>query len=261
MFKLKCKEIRESYKSNDTEASKIAHQIASTEKHKTEGNYIKSLVYGGMDGIITTFAIVAGVVGASLSTGAILILGVANLLADGFSMAIGDYISTKAEKDYEKSERKREAWEVKNYPEGEKLELIRVYMDKGLSEDDSKKIVDIISKNEEAWVDIMMVEELGIVPNDESPIKNALVTFASFIVFGAIPVLGYVLGIRIEFIRNNVFVFDCILTGITIFILGAVKAKITEENWIKAGLETLFIGGAAAGIAYTVGIILSALVK
>ena len=77
-------------------------------------------MYGGLDGIITTFAVVAGVAGASLSSGVVLILGFANLIADGLSMAIGDYLSTKAENEYNKAERAREKWEVENYPEGEK---------------------------------------------------------------------------------------------------------------------------------------------
>ncbi|MPM39939.1 hypothetical protein SDC9_86575 [bioreactor metagenome] len=248
---------KEAYKARSVEESKKAHLGISTENHKMEGNYIKSLVYGGMDGIITTFAVVAGVVGASLSSGVILILGMANLLADGFSMAIGDYLSTKAEMEFKKGERAREAWEVKNYPEGEKLELKEIYMAKGINEEDSNQLVDIISKHKEAWVDIMMVEELGILEDSESPLKNALVTFFSFAVFGFIPILAYIIGIKIDFIEQNVFAFDCVLTGITLFVLGAIKAKITGLNWVKSGIETLLVGGVAAGIAYTVGILLS----
>lgn len=259
MFKRNLEKAREAFKSKDINASKKAHMAAS-EKHKSEGNYIKSLVYGGMDGIITTFAVVAGVVGASLSTGAILILGIANLLADGFSMAIGDYLSSKAEREYQNNERNREMWEIKNYPEGEKHELVEVYKQKGLTEEDSKSIVEIISKNEKAWIDIMMVEELGILENEESPIKNALVTFFSFAIFGFIPVLAYLIGIQIDVIKNNVFAFDCILTGITLFILGAIKAKVTDSNWIASGLETLLVGGVAAFIAYFVGLLLAAIV-
>lgn len=248
---------KEAYKARNVEESKKAHLGVAGENHKMEGNYIKSLVYGGMDGIITTFAVVAGVVGASLSSGVILILGMANLLADGFSMAIGDYLSTKAEMEFKKGERAREAWEVENYPQGEKLELKEIYMAKGISEEDSKQIVDIISKHKKAWVDIMMVEELGILEDTESPLKNALVTFFSFVVFGFIPVLAYIVGVKIDFIQNNVFAFDCVLTGITLFVLGSIKAKITELSWIKSGIETLLVGGVAAGIAYGVGIVLS----
>ena len=88
-------------------------------------------MYGGLDGIITTFAVVAGVAGASLSAGVVLILGFANLIADGISMAIGDYLSSKSEREYEAAERKREAWEVEHYPEGEKKELVELYEAQG----------------------------------------------------------------------------------------------------------------------------------
>lgn len=111
---------REAYKVGDVKASKEAHSTNSSEDHKVgQGKYIKSTIYGGLDGIITTFAVVAGVTGASLQVSIVLILGLANLLADGLSMAIGDYLSTKAEIEYQADERKREAWEVKHYPEGE----------------------------------------------------------------------------------------------------------------------------------------------
>jgi VIT1/CCC1 family predicted Fe2+/Mn2+ transporter len=260
MFTRSLEEARKAYKSKDIEAAKKAHAAGgNVENHNTAGQYIKSLVYGGMDGIITTFAVVAGVAGASLSSNIILILGIANLLADGFSMAVGDYLSTKAEMEYNKNEREREAWEVENHPEGEKQELIELYVDKGLSREDSEQIVNILSKNKKAWVDVMMVEELGIIEDNESPLKSALVTFAAFGVFGFIPVMAYIIGDSLGITGDSVFAFDCLLTAITLLILGAVKSKFTGKSWIKSALETLLVGGAAAAIAYGVGVLLAAI--
>lgn len=251
---------REAYKNKDIEAARQAHDsAANTENHNSAGQYIKSLVYGGMDGIITTFAVVAGVAGAALSSKIVLILGMANLLADGFSMAVGDYLSTKAEKDYNKNERQREAWEVENHPEGEKQELIELYMAKGLSKEDSEQITEILSKSRKVWVDVMMVEELGIIEDEESPLKSAIVTFISFAVFGFIPILAYMLGDTFGIASGNIFAFDCVLTAITLMILGAVKSKFTGKKWLKSGIETLLVGGAAAAIAYIVGILLAAI--
>jgi VIT1/CCC1 family predicted Fe2+/Mn2+ transporter len=256
---------REAYKTKDKSASIAAHNQKSSEKqfapeeHKTSGQYIKSAIYGGMDGTITTFAVVAGVAGASLNAGVVLILGFANLIADGLSMAIGDYISTKSEREYQAAERERELWEARNYPDGEKKELVEIYMDKGLPEKDAKKIVDTVSKHEKAWIDIMMVEELGIVEAEESPLKNAFVTFFSFLIFGFIPVLAYVLALWIGIFQSSTFIIACILTGITLFTLGALKVKVTGKNWAKSGLEVLIIGGIAATAAYLVGHLLSGL--
>lgn len=248
------------YAKRDVELSRLAHLHHRPEQHhQLQGRYLKSIVYGGLDGIITTFAVVAGVAGAALSAGIVLILGLANLIADGLSMAIGDYLSTKAENEYNRAERNREAWEVDNFPEGEKEELIQLYTGKGLSRPDAQTIVDILAKNKKAWVDVMMVEELGIVESDESPAKNGLATFFSFAAFGSVPLIAFVLSRFSGSIRPHAFPLACVLTAMTLFALGSLKVKITERNWLLSGLETLLVGGLAALAAYLVGVMLAGL--
>ncbi len=251
------------YQHHDVEASRKAHGGGNApEEHQTgHGQYIKSVVYGGLDGIVTTFAVVAGVAGANLSASVVLILGVVNLIAAGISMAFGDYLSTKAEKEYTAAERVRETWETRNYPEGEKREMVELYMEKGIPAEDAKNVVEILSKHEKPWVDIMMVEELGLVENNESPIKNALVTFTSFVVFGSIPVLIYVIARFTAFFAAHTFATACILTGITLFFLGTLKIYFTRQRWFRAGLEMLLLGGFAAAAAYFVGVFLGKLVS
>ena len=249
------------YRKNDPEASKQAHTPGAREEHQQErGQFIKSIIYGGLDGIITTFAVVAGVAGASLEPSIVLILGFANLIADGISMAIGDFLSTRAEQEYQSSEREREEWEVENYPEGEMQEMVELYQAKGVSRADAEAMVGILSKNRKAWVDVMMVEELGIISSDESPMRNAVATFLSFAVFGFVPLVAFVLGAFIPFIQNSSFLFASILTGLTLFVLGALKTSITSRSWIRSGLEMLLVGGAAAAAAYGIGFLLSKIV-
>ncbi len=251
---------KEAYKKKDLKATIAAHsQKAAPEEHKRGGEYLKSAIYGGLDGIITTFAVVAGVAGASLSSGIVLILGFANLFADGLSMAIGDFLSTKSEQEYHRAERQREQWEADNYPEGEKLELVQLYEGKGISGPDARKMVDIISKHRKAWVDIMMVEELGILESDESPIKNAIVTFVSFCVFGFIPLAAFVLSSMFSFFEGWLFIAASILTALTLFTLGALKTRFTGRSWFISGLEMLAVGGIAAGAAYGIGALLGGL--
>lgn len=262
-------EARDAWKKKDAKASMLAHgpvakglsgQGAAQEKHHTgQGKYLKSVVYGGLDGTITTFAAVAGVAGASLSPGVVLIMGLANLLADGLSMSIGDYLSSKSESEYEAAERAREAWEVDNFPEGEKRELEEIYMARGMAEQDARDVVEIIAKDKKAWVDTMMVEELGIMPDEGSPLKNAAATFVSFALFGFLPIAAYVLGIFVPSIAPIRFTLACILTGATLFSLGALKTTITGKSWIVSGLEMLFVGGIAAAAAYLVGVLLGGL--
>jgi len=264
-------EARKAYQKNDTEASRAAHAASAgstvvarngsaAEDHRNaQGKYLKSVIYGGLDGTITTFAAVAGVAGANLSAGVVLIMGFANLIADGLSMSIGDYLSSKSEAEYQAAEREREAWEVKHFPEGEKQELREIYQARGMAAQDAAAVVDIIAKDEQAWIDIMMIEELGILPDDESPVKGAVATFASFGIFGFLPVLAYVIGLFIPGIDSIRFPLACLLTGATLFGLGALKTRITGRNWFFSGVEMLLVGGIAAAAAYVVGRLLGGL--
>ncbi len=249
---------KEAYKTKDIEATKAAHQgHVHSEPHKqNQGQFIGSAVYGGLDGIITTFAVVAGVAGAQLSTGVLLILGFANLIADGISMAIGDFLSTRAEQEYNAAEKKREAWEVEVYPEGEKRELVEIFTAKGYEKEDAERMVDIIAKNKEGWIDIMMKEELEIIEDNESPLKNALVTFGSFALFGFVPLLAFTVAQLFSALTNHTFLIASVMTGLTLFLLGALKVRLTNQKWYKSGLEMLLVGGVAAAAAYLVGVAL-----
>ncbi|MEN6364401.1 MAG: VIT1/CCC1 transporter family protein [Rectinema sp.] len=271
MLTRKLDEAREAWKKGDADASRRAHGESANgrgqsvprtateakESHATgQGKYLKSVVYGGLDGTITTFAAVAGVAGASLSPGIVLIMGFANLVADGLSMSIGDFLSSKSEAEYQAAERGREEWEVDTYPEGEKRELREIYEARGMEAEDAKAIVDIIAKDRKSWVDTMMVEELGILPDDGSPLKSAIATFVSFATFGFLPILAYVLALFIPALAGFRFPLACILTAATLFGLGAAKTRITGRNWFVSGLETLLVGGIAALAAYGMGALL-----
>jgi len=251
---------RAAYQRGDVNASIAAHTRQASESHQqAHGQYIKSAVYGGLDGIVTTFAVVAGVAGASLSTGVVLILGFANLIADGLSMAIGDYLSTRSEQEYHRAERQRERWEVEHFPDGEKQEMVELYVAKGMTVEDAKTVVEILARNKEAWIDVMMIEELGIVGDEESPIGNALVTFFSFAVFGLVPLLAYIVVRLFPSLGIDTFAVASVSTAATLFVLGAVKVKVTGRNWLRSGLEMLVVGGIAAAAAYAVGAVLGGL--
>ena len=107
------------------------------------GTYLGSLVYGGLDGIITTFAVVSGVAGAQLGAQVIVILGIGNLLADGFSMGTGNYLSTKSEREYYDREALRQAWEIEHFPDGQRAELCALYLEHGYSEHEAEQLVTV----------------------------------------------------------------------------------------------------------------------
>ena len=225
-------------------------------EQNSNGKYIKSIVYGGLDGIVTTFAVVAGSVGGELSLKVILILGFSNLLADGFSMAVGDYLSTKSQNEYEKMIRENEQLEIVNHHEQEVKRMKDLFVDQGVEKEDAELIVKTLAKYEEPFVKQVRKEKYGTDSIEEMPLKNALATFLSFSFFGIVPLLTYVFSLGLPILIQNSFLIASILTGITLFILGAVKSKINHSNWLKSGIEMLVVGGLAAVVAYVVGVVL-----
>jgi VIT1/CCC1 family predicted Fe2+/Mn2+ transporter len=221
--------------------------------------YLPDFVYGGIDGSVTTFAIVAGVTGASLSPTIVLILGFANLFADGFSMAISNYLSTKSRKEYAEKIRKSEEHSVINIPEEETQEIREIFSEKGFSGKQLDDAVEIITSNQDIWIDTMMKDEFGIFEDHTSPLKSAIVTFISFNLIGFIPLLAYVLSYFSDSFKSNTFTLSIVLTSIAFFIVGTVKGRVVGRRWLFSGFETLLIGGAAAVIAYYVGYLLRGL--
>lgn len=222
-------------------------------KPRSRGAFVKSMVYGGLDGIITTFAVVAGVVGGALDLRVIIILGFSNILADGFSMATGDYLSSKSEKEYEEHQQQLLKQKVKK--KGIPAEQIEQLKGAGLSPEDAATVSAIVDK-----YDASVQEDLLSIGNEEevegTPIKNALTTFLSFLIFGTIPLLAYVLATFIPGLVNYSFILASLLTGSTLFILGALKSRVTYTNWLKSGIEMLLVGGFAAFFAYVIGYVL-----
>ncbi|MFC1879201.1 VIT1/CCC1 transporter family protein [Chloroflexota bacterium] len=214
------------------------------------------MVYGGLDGIITTFAVVSGVAGAQLGTPVILILGLANLLADGFSMATGAYLASKSEQEYYQKEWEREAWEVEHFPDGERAELFELYRRRDYSEEEAQQLVDIQSREPTRWIRAMMVDELNMMEDERNPLTNGLATFISFIIAGSVPLLVYLLGLFNPIPPESAFPTSIIMSGLALFGLGAAKVAVTKLNPLRSGIEMLVVGGLAAGVAYLVGALL-----
>ncbi len=230
-------------------SSEIAERLAS----EPRASYLRDWVYGGIDGAVTTFAVAAGVAGANLSPGIVLVLGAANLLADGFSMAAANYSGTKAEReDFDRLlavERKH----IALAPDGEREEIRQAFAKKGFSGEQLEQIVATISSSEDGWALTMMLEEYGLAPHIRSPLIAGLSTFAAFAAFGAVPLIPYILG--------GGFLASSIATGIAFFIIGSLKSRWSLRSPLVSGLETLLIGGAAAVLAYAAGVGLAGFLK
>lgn len=225
-------------------------EIAARLSKKPSQSYLRDWIYGGIDGTVTTFAVVSGVVGGQLSPLVILILGFANLLADGFSMAASNYLGTKSEVEQYQHFKAVEEKHIKMIPSGEKSEIRQIFRNKGLDGDALEKIVDAITANKPLWINTMLQEEYGLPSMIRSPYKAALYTFFAFVLFGLIPLLPYV------FSFSAPFFWSCFLTGIVFFIIGSVKSHWSLHSWLYSGVETLAIGTITATLAYVIGFLL-----
>lgn len=214
-------------------------------QHKA--NYLGDFVYGGIDGTITTFALVAGIQGAGLSHKIILVLGMANILADGFSMAASNYSGTKAELDNSARLREIENRHIDQVPEGERAEVREILIQKGIPADTLEQNVEAITTNKEAWINYMLLEEYGVSTSGKKPLHAGVATFFAFMVCGLVPLFPFILG------TENAFTVASLATGVVFFLVGTLKGKWSVAPWWKSGLETLAIGTVAAVIAYLVG--------
>lgn len=208
---------------------------------------LRDAIYGAIDGTVTTFAIVAGVAGAGLSPFIIVILGLANVLADGFSMAAANYSGTKADQDNIRRIRKIEERHIKKYPEGEWLEAHEILAQKGLTDSVLDQATDAITRNKESWIALMIEGEYGMGGVEPHPLRAAITTFLSFLLAGMIPLLPFL------FKLEEAFTISAWMTLATFFCIGALKSFWSLSPWWRSASETLLIGGAAAALAFGVG--------
>ncbi|KIC32510.1 VIT1/CCC1 transporter family protein [Leisingera sp. ANG-M7] len=208
---------------------------------------LRDAVYGGIDGAVTTFAIAAGVEGAGFSQGVIIALGIANVLADGFSMAAANYLGTKADLDDRRRLYKVEKRHIREYPEGEREELRQIFQELGLSGEVLEGAVRSVAAKPEKWISVMLTSEYGLAPAEPNPVAAALTTFAAFMAAGIVPLLPFMLGLP------DPFLTAAIATGAVFFGIGASKSVWSLAPWWKSGLETLAIGSCAAAVAYLAG--------
>lgn len=229
------------------------------EKHNisTVASYLKEIIYGGTDGIVTTFAVVAGFTGANFGGSVVqfsfltvLLFGLANMFADGISMGLGNLLSLRSEKKHYEHERAKEMYEIRNNPESEKSETIELLIKKGFSDEHAETITKIYSTNEEYWADFMMNHELEMPnPGNDNPIYNGLATFFAFLFFGFIPLIPYLFPQEV----GNTFILACSFSLGALILIGVLRWKITRENFWKSISEVVLLGSVAAVTAFIVG--------
>jgi VIT1/CCC1 family predicted Fe2+/Mn2+ transporter len=227
----------------------IRERLAAGPTH----NYLRDFVYGGIDGAVTTFAVVSGVIGARLTPSVILILGFANLIADGFSMASSNYLGTTTEREDLERLRAIEHHHIEHYPDGEREEVRQIFMEKGFEGDDLERVVELITSDPNRWVATMLTEEYGLPREVRPPWIAATVTFVAFVACGLVPLTPFLVSIP------GAFLLSAVTTGAVFFAIGSAKSRWSTVPWWKSGLSTFLIGSVAAALAYIVGVLLKGL--
>jgi VIT1/CCC1 family predicted Fe2+/Mn2+ transporter len=238
--------------SQNLEHSHAPDAIALRISGPTDKSYLKDAIYGAVDGAVTTFAVVSGVAGAGLPPSIIIILGLANLFADGFSMAAANFLGTRAEKQQLDQLRRIEQKHINECPDGEREEVRQILIQQGF---DGRLLVDAvqqITSDERTWVDTMLQNEYGLSLDRPAALPAAVVTFFSFLVIGSLPLLPFIWTWANGDTRSP-YLLSALMTGIAFFIVGAIKSRFVYQRWWWSGFETLAVGAMAAAIAFLCG--------
>lgn len=222
-------------------------KIAQRLQDGPKASYLREWVYGGIDGVVTTFATVAASIGANLSPFTVIILGLANVVGDGFSMAAASYSGAKADSDNYQRLHAQESRHIRKYPEGEREETRQLLAAKGYAGDDLEKMVEIIARDHNHWIDFMLAEEYGVSKPLKTPFEVAVHTFSAFALCGLTPLISFLFHLPIA------GPLSLLLSGLTFFAIGSFKSRWSVKSWWREGSETLAIGMTAAALAYGIG--------
>lgn len=222
-----------------------------------QASTLPDAILGGIDGCVTTFAVVSGAFGAGFSPRVALVLGFANLLADGFSMAVSNYEAGQAKLAEIASAERTERQHIALVPEGEREEIRQVFRAKGLEDELVEQVVEALCRDPDVWVATMLREEYGLSAVGLSPVRAAFTTFAAFLIVGTLPLMPYALpGLD----HDTQFLVSLILAGCVFLGIGMLKSVVYGLSAWRSGLRTLFMGTAAAGLAFATGYLAQGLV-
>lgn len=216
---------------------------------------MKEAVFGFNDGVVSTFAVIAGMTGGVVNHHTVLLAALATLIAGAFSMGLGTYLGSKSEKDIYENEIKRELWEMEHLPEREAQEIRDIYKKRGFEGELLEQVVSKITGNPKIWLKTMLAEELGFAAEPPQPIKNGLTMSSAFVAGSVLPTFPYFFHSE-KILWGNISLLFGVSMAVSIlglFVAGVFKTKFTRKKIIVSALETLFVGIIAAGGSYGIG--------
>jgi VIT1/CCC1 family predicted Fe2+/Mn2+ transporter len=225
-----------------TETPAINHEHADV-----TGGWLRPAVFGAMDGLVSNFALIAGVAGGGAPRQVVILAGLAGLSAGAFSMAAGEYTSVASQAESAEAEIAKEREELRNNPEGEMAELAAMYVERGVDPELAEEVSRQIHRDPENAVNVHAREELGVTLADlPSPVLAAVSSFVSFALGAIIPVVPYLLG-------SDVLLPGIVVSLIGLFAAGAVVTRFTSRSWWFGGIRQLVLGAIAAALTYGIG--------
>jgi VIT1/CCC1 family predicted Fe2+/Mn2+ transporter len=223
--------------------------VLHTERHFTAGETVRDIVIGMSDGLTVPFALAAGLSGAVAASGIVVTAGLAEIAAGAIAMGLGGYLAAKSDAEHYKSERQREKQEIVTIPEEEMAEVAAVFRSYGLTESETSPIVKALRERPRDWVDFMMRFELGLErPDPRRALNSAITIAASYIAGGMIPLAPYIL---VHDTRRALSI-SIGLTLLALLVFGFIKGQFTGARPVRGAIQTMIIGGLAAGAAFLI---------
>jgi VIT1/CCC1 family predicted Fe2+/Mn2+ transporter len=251
--------------SSDSTAGRLAaaHRpgaIAARLAEPARPSYLRDMVYGAIDGTVTTYAVVAGVAGGGFDAPVVLVLGTANLVADGFSMAVANYLGIHSEERRRRRIRREEERHIELVPAGEREEVRQLLARDGLAGEVLDAAADAVTSDRRRWVEVMMAREHGFAAVRPDPLRAAVATFLAFAVVGLLPLLAFVVDAFPGVDVASPFAWSTALAALAFIGVGAAEGVVVDEPSARSAARTLAVGGSAAALAYAVGVVLGQLV-
>jgi len=225
--------------------------------HTPKGRAIREVVFGMNDGLITTLCFLTGISSTIAHEGVIILAGLAEMVAGALSMALGAYLSTKAQREFFEKEIARERREIEEVPEHEREEVEEIYRSRGFTEEEIAIVTRRITADKEHWLRFMLREELGLIEETfDNPVESGAIMGVSFIIGSLPPFLPYLF-----LPAGEALPLTIILSILTLFGLGVGKTRVTKSSWLRSGLEVVILGVVAAAIGYGLGEVASSLLR
>ncbi|WP_433509861.1 VIT1/CCC1 transporter family protein [Nonomuraea sp. CA-143628] len=216
------------------------------------GGWLRPSVFGAMDGLVSNFALIAGVAGGTGDTKVIALAGIAGLAAGAFSMAGGEYVSVASQRELALAEIAVERRELERHPEAEQEELAQVFIARGVAPELAAEVARQISENPAEALEVHAQSELGVDPHDlPSPKVAAGSSFLSFSVGALLPLVPYLIGVTSLWV-------SAVISCLALFGAGALVSTVTARSWHYSGLRQLIVGVVAAGLTFGLGNLIGA---